>query len=135
MTECCVCYIFFFKQKTAYEMRISDWSSDVRSSDLSFPVFGLAHLLGINLMPRIRNIKDLVFSRPEPGRTYENIQALFGDSIDWKLIETHLHEMLRVAISITVGKITSSTILSRLGTYSRKTKLYSAFPEISREHV
>src|SRR3546814_4446172 len=25
----------FFKQKTAYEMRISDWSSDVRSSDLS----------------------------------------------------------------------------------------------------
>src|SRR3546814_981353 len=32
----CVVYIcvFFFKQKTAYEMRISDWSSDVCSSDL-----------------------------------------------------------------------------------------------------
>src|SRR3546814_1420470 len=30
-----VCF-FFFKQKTAYEMRISDWSSDVCSSDLSF---------------------------------------------------------------------------------------------------
>src|SRR3546814_2005920 len=29
-----MCY-FFFKQKTAYEMRISDWSSDVCSSDLS----------------------------------------------------------------------------------------------------
>src|SRR3546814_4432071 len=28
--------IFFFKQKTAYEMRISDWSSDVFSSDLAF---------------------------------------------------------------------------------------------------
>src|SRR3546814_13101884 len=28
-------YFFFFKQKTAYEMRISDWSSDVCSSDLS----------------------------------------------------------------------------------------------------
>src|SRR3546814_13300477 len=27
-------YLFFFKQKTAYEMRISDWSSDVCSSDL-----------------------------------------------------------------------------------------------------
>src|SRR3546814_10662558 len=27
---------FFFKQKTAYDMRISDWSSDVCSSDLSF---------------------------------------------------------------------------------------------------
>src|SRR3546814_1100690 len=30
---CFVC-VFFFKQKTAYEMRISDWSSDVCSSDL-----------------------------------------------------------------------------------------------------
>src|SRR3546814_8895509 len=29
-----VAYFFFFKQKTAYEMRISDWSSDVCSSDL-----------------------------------------------------------------------------------------------------
>src|SRR3546814_12739345 len=30
----CICVCFFFKQKTAYEMRISDWSSDVCSSDL-----------------------------------------------------------------------------------------------------
>src|SRR3546814_2034627 len=29
---------FFFKQKTAYDMRISDWSSDVCSSDLAFEV-------------------------------------------------------------------------------------------------
>src|SRR3546814_1642913 len=35
---CCVVVVyvfFFFKQKTAYEMRISDWSSDVCSSDLA----------------------------------------------------------------------------------------------------
>src|SRR3546814_4974616 len=31
---CLICFFFFFKQKTAYEMRISDWSSDVCSSDL-----------------------------------------------------------------------------------------------------
>src|SRR3546814_2867231 len=31
---CSVIFFFFFKQKTAYEMRISDWSSDVCSSDL-----------------------------------------------------------------------------------------------------
>src|SRR3546814_8532533 len=35
---------FFFKQKTAYEMRISDWSSDVGSSDLSYS-FGYAALM------------------------------------------------------------------------------------------
>src|SRR3546814_1733745 len=40
LCECCVASLavlvvfFFFKQKTAYEMRISDWSSDVCSSDL-----------------------------------------------------------------------------------------------------
>src|SRR3546814_4688673 len=33
-SRCAWCF-FFFKQKTAYEMRISDWSSDVCSSDLS----------------------------------------------------------------------------------------------------
>src|SRR3546814_16674985 len=31
----CITLFFFFKQKTAYEMRISDWSSDVCSSDLN----------------------------------------------------------------------------------------------------
>src|SRR3546814_8022999 len=42
ISNCAFCYLcfdfgfFFFKQKTAYEMRISDWSSDVCSSDLAF---------------------------------------------------------------------------------------------------
>src|SRR3546814_8176532 len=34
---CVFIFFFFFKQKTAYEMRISDWSSDVCSSDLAYP--------------------------------------------------------------------------------------------------
>src|SRR3546814_3603633 len=35
--------LFFFKQKTAYEMRISDWSSDVCSSDLHDAIAPLGH--------------------------------------------------------------------------------------------
>src|SRR3546814_10053998 len=36
------CFYFFYKQKTAYEMRIGDWSSDVCSSDLPLAeIFGL----------------------------------------------------------------------------------------------
>src|SRR3546814_16859853 len=38
----CIDCVFFFKQKTAYEMRISDWSSDVCSSDLDAPRMALA---------------------------------------------------------------------------------------------
>src|SRR3546814_8167585 len=55
-------FFFFFKQKTAYEMRISDWSSDVCSSDLgrrgrraltstpSFPLF-------VPPLPRLRGLR------------------------------------------------------------------------------
>src|SRR3546814_5814344 len=40
-----MCSFFFFKQKTAYEMRISDWSSDVCSSDLGFTWTSLVAML------------------------------------------------------------------------------------------
>src|SRR3546814_13987375 len=48
---CCSCvFVCFFKQKTAYEMRISDWSSDVCSSDLMnwlYDQYGYVRLLGL----------------------------------------------------------------------------------------
>src|SRR3546814_13492868 len=43
-------FFLFFKQKTAYELRISDWSSDVCSSDLVVSVFALITLIVIALM-------------------------------------------------------------------------------------
>lgn len=98
----------------------------------STPVFGLAHLLGINLMPRIRNIKDLLFYRADKTDQFEHIGGLFRGSIDWDLIALHLKDMLRVVISIKAGKIAPSTILRRLGTASRKNKLYYAFRELGR---
>src|SRR3546814_8538654 len=42
---CLSCFFFFFKQKMAYEMRISDWSSDVCSSDLLLEQDSLQTLL------------------------------------------------------------------------------------------
>src|SRR3546814_10459850 len=44
-----LCFFFFFKQKTAYEMRISDWSSDVCSSDLG-TLFLLRHACAADLL-------------------------------------------------------------------------------------
>jgi len=98
----------------------------------SYPVFGLSYLLGIDLMPRIRNIHDLTLFRPDKRFRYQHIEALFNGSIDFALIEMHLRDMLRVAISIKKGKITASTILRRLGTYSRQNKLYLAFKELGK---
>lgn len=98
----------------------------------STPAFGLAYLLGIKLMPRIRQLKKLVFFRPDKKTRYPHIDALFSESIDWALIETHLPDLLRVALSVKAGKITPSALLRRLGTASRKNRLYFAFRELGR---
>src|SRR3546814_7194898 len=61
-----LCVFFFFKQKTAYEMRISDWSSDVCSSDLER---GLAP-------PRIETFDPV----PQFGKRHDaQVKLLFVD--------------------------------------------------------
>src|SRR3546814_2954442 len=46
-----VCVFFFFKKKTAYEMRISDWSSDVCSSDLETAVESMPRTIAAYITP------------------------------------------------------------------------------------
>jgi len=45
----------------------------------SAPVFALATLFGFDLMPRIRNFKDLIFFRPNEHLVYPHTDALFGE--------------------------------------------------------
>src|SRR3546814_707524 len=71
--------VFFFKQKTAYEMRISDWSSDVCSSDL--------HPLGNG--GQIRNRKEAV-ADPGAGRTKPVVYRTGCSSRD-RFIAGHCH--------------------------------------------
>jgi TnpA family transposase len=118
-------------------------SSDIKPSTIhadtqgqSFPVFTLAHLFGFDLMPRIRNWKDLVFFRPDEKTLYPHIDALFGDPgrhvIDWDLITDHWVDLMKVAISIQQGKVSSVTLLRRLSSNSRKNQIYKAFREVGR---
>ena len=95
-------------------------------------VFGLAYLLGIKLMPRIRGIKHLKLYRISKEDHFKHIDTLFKDTIKWELIESCLPDMLRIALSVKAGRINASTILRRLGTYSRKNKLYLALRELGR---
>jgi len=81
-------------------------------------------------MPRIRNWKDLNLFRPSQNAHYTHIETLFSETVDWGLIETHLPDMLRVVLSVKAGTIRPSTILRKLGTYSRRNKLYQAFCEL-----
>lgn len=114
-------------------------TSDIRPDTLhadtqgqSETVFGLSYLLGIKLMPRIRNWKDLKLYLPEPNLNLQHLTEIFTETIDWNLIKTHLTDMMRVALSISKGKIRSSTVLRKLNTYSRKSRLYFAFRELGR---
>ena len=114
----------------------SDIRPDVLHGDTqaqSAPAYGLAFLLGIKLMPRIRNWKELRFYKAGAELDYAYINDLFTrQRVDWTLIERHLPDMLQVAQSIKAGRILPSTVLRRLGTASRKNRLYYAFRELGR---
>src|SRR3546814_10307330 len=74
----CTCFLillhflfFFFKQKTAYEMRISDWSSDVCSSDLTFATAdaSLAAAFGpVTGLTTTLTFDDLIGLKSAPGQ-------------------------------------------------------------------
>jgi TnpA family transposase len=123
-------YILDFLQENQSKIQPDTVHADTQGQ--SAAIFGLAHLLGIRLQPRIRNWKELQLYRPFRQSRYRHINSLFTGQIDWALIETMLSEMLRVAVSIGAGRIKPSTILRRLATYSRKNKLYFAFRELGR---
>src|SRR3546814_6191693 len=78
--------VFFFKQKTAYEMRISDWSSDVCSSDLdvqAVQILGSDGLIGAdvqNVDPVVRVPERLDRPRDHAARDHGLPEANFvGD--------------------------------------------------------
>ncbi len=95
-------------------------------------IFGLCHLLGIKLMPRIRDINKLIFFKPDGRARYNHIDQLFSEPINYQLIKTNYADMLRVAMSIKEGKVTASTIVRRLGERGIRNSLYYAFRELGR---
>jgi TnpA family transposase len=113
----------------------SDFEVDTVHADThgqSEPVFGLAYLLGIELLPRMRTWNDAVFYRPDNDTRYCHIDALFARSVDWKLIETHWQDMVQVVLSIQAGKVLPSMLLRKLGSHNRQNRLYRAFRELGR---
>lgn len=95
-------------------------------------VFGVAHLLGIKLLPRIKDINSLIFFKPDRRVIYEHIDELFSEGINFNLIRDNYLEMLRVVVSIKLGKVSASTIIRRLGTEGIRNNLFYAFRELGR---
>jgi TnpA family transposase len=98
----------------------------------SEPVFGLASLMGIKLMPRMRTWNDVTFYRVDRSTTYKHIDRLLTQVVDWDLIERYWQDMMQVVLSIQAGQVLPSMLLQKLGVYSRKSNLYKAFSEVGR---
>jgi TnpA family transposase len=123
-------YILDFLKENESEVKPDTIHADTQGQ--STAIFGLAYLLGVQLMPRIRNWREQKFFRAIGQDRYEHIDDLFKGTVDAELIETMLSEMLRVAVSIKAGTILPSDILRRMNSHSRKNRLYFAFRELGR---
>src|SRR3546814_2963376 len=72
-------FFFFFKQKTAYEMRISGWSSDVCSSDLPLPKSDFVTTLGLRFQKEIpMAVSDTYVRARIDNTTKERATAALG---------------------------------------------------------
>src|SRR3546814_7454489 len=76
--------VFFFKQKTGYEMRISDWSSDVCSSDLGRP----------------RQGPDLFPAQPDAGATGAGRHAAGGILQRSEEHTSELQSLMRISYAV-----------------------------------
>ena len=80
----------------------------------------------------MRTWNKVIFYRPDKSTNYQHIDALFSETIDWSLIETHWQDMMQVVLSIQAGKVLPSMLLRKLGSHNRQNKLYRAFRELGR---
>jgi TnpA family transposase len=95
--------------------------------------FGLCKLLGIELMPRIRNWKGLKLPRPDADAHYEHIDSLFADeSVNWDLIEANLPNMLRTVLSVRMGRLSPDLLRRTLTTFGARNRLNQALAELGR---
>ena len=95
-------------------------------------VFGMTALLGFDFEPRIRNIKkSQLFSIKSPSY-YPNLSEDISGKINVKIIEENYDEIKRIAYSIQTGKVSSSLLLGKLGSYARKNRVALALRELGR---
>jgi TnpA family transposase len=96
----------------------------------SAAVFGLAYLLGIELMPRIRRWQSLTLYRSDNTNRYARINSLFSDTVNWAQIHEHYRQFTQLALAIQSGTLAPSAVLAKVNSYSTRNRFAMALKEL-----
>src|SRR3546814_9946823 len=132
----CALYFFFFKQKTAYEMRISYWSSDVCSSDLSIEIQATAgQTYVLNFSPEQAQVQvqdgHFILAFDDDGDGVGDSRVVFLDMVSQ--VEAGGAPTFEVAgVAVDTGLLLSQAV-AMAGQYDQLP--YDETAEIGRAHV
>nr|WP_245416008.1 Tn3 family transposase [Mesorhizobium denitrificans] len=98
-------------------------------SDMSF---ALCHLIGFQLVPRLRGLKDRKLYLFPGDTPPENLVPLVGESINVERIKANWNDILRLVTTIRSGQIRPSTLLAKLSAFPRQNGLALALRDIGR---
>ena len=106
----------------------------VDSHGQSEVAFAFTHLLGFQLMPRLKRIKVQKLYRPHTGPTdaYPNLEPVMTRPINWDLIRQQYDQMVKYATALRLGTAETEAILKRFSKNPFKHPTYLALMELGR---
>ncbi|WP_373290678.1 Tn3 family transposase, partial [Deinococcus arenae] len=96
--------------------------------------FAFCHLLGFQLLPRLKNLKRQRLYRPTKGEPerFPHLQAILTRPINWDLIEQQYDEMIKFATALKLGTADAESILRRFTRQNVQHPTYRALAELGK---
>jgi len=96
--------------------------------------FAFCHLLGFQLLPRLKNIAEQKLYRPQAGQpdAYANLQQILTRPIDWELIRQQYDQMVKYATALRLGTADTESILKRFSRTAVQHPTYRALAELGK---
>lgn len=106
----------------------------VDSHGQSEVAFAFCHLLGFQLMPRLKAIHSQKLYRPESGMTdaYPHLQPVLTRPINWELVRQQYDQMMKYATALRFGTAETEAILKRFTRNNLKHPTYQALGELGK---
>ncbi len=106
----------------------------VDSHGQSEVAFAFCHLLGFNLMPRLKAINSQKLYRPEIGisEAFPNLQHILTRPINWELIRQQYDQMVKYATALRLGTAETEAIMKRFTRNNLIHPTYQAFAELGK---